>query len=75
MTVVAYVVSQRSQPSDTETAARAQNDRLHRLMMEKTKYIAFTRNGFQAEDQKHFERGGVAIFKRHQHPKHRGGAV
>jgi tetratricopeptide (TPR) repeat protein len=55
VTVAAYVVSQRSQPSDTETAARAQNDRLHRLIMEKTKYDAFTRNGFQAEYQKHFD--------------------
>ena len=55
VTVAAYVVSQRSQPPEMETALQAQNDRLHRLVMERTKYDAFTRIGFQAEEQRHFE--------------------
>jgi tetratricopeptide (TPR) repeat protein len=55
ITVAAYVVSQRTEDMGKDEAGRRQNERLHRLLQEKTKSLAYAKIGFQEEYQKHFD--------------------
>ena len=52
----AYVIGQRSENlGQDDRGARRKNEMLHRLIGEKTKSQAYTKLGFQAEYQKHFD--------------------
>lgn len=54
ITVAAYVAGQRSDISAEETANRARNSQLYRAEKVRNEYLADTKRGFQAEDQKQF---------------------
>lgn len=55
VTVAAYVVGQRENPSGQDDVARRKNETLHRLIAEKTKSQGYTKVGFQEEYQKHYD--------------------
>jgi len=54
LTVAAYVAGQRSDFAAEQSQERARGDRLHRLIVDKNKYLGYVKLGFQAEAQKNF---------------------
>ena len=54
ITVAAYLAGQTADHAAERTAARARDARLDRLAVDKAKYLAYVKLGFQAEQQKHF---------------------
>jgi tetratricopeptide (TPR) repeat protein len=55
ITVAAYVAGQRSEHSAEQLAARVRDDKLHRQTVDKAKYLAWVKLGFEAEQQKRFD--------------------
>jgi len=54
ITVAAYVAGQRSDLAAERLATRARDDTLHRLIVDKSKYLGYVKLGFQAEEQNNF---------------------
>jgi tetratricopeptide (TPR) repeat protein len=54
VTVAAYVVSQRSQPTDLQGQAQLHNEKLHQMFRETTQYQNYTKLGFWAQSQSHY---------------------
>jgi tetratricopeptide (TPR) repeat protein len=55
ITVGAYVAGQRSEAAGQDDAGRRQNEKLHRLLQERSKYQTYTKTGFQEENQRHYD--------------------
>jgi tetratricopeptide (TPR) repeat protein len=54
ITVAAYVAGQRSDIETEQTVTRARDQKLDRLIVNKGKYLAYVKLGFQAENQQRF---------------------